>query len=228
MSQPPEGLSLAEYPGGQEASACRRDEASSAPQREGDDVMSGQGSPPGLIALMDLVAGGYHEILGVLESLREGKSALDRVASDRIHQTHDKLREVSEATEAAATDILNGLERATTMVDDLDALAAASSAPDDGASPIRAALRDELFGVMGHMQFQDITSQQLAHASSLLADMEARLLSIARIFDPAGSALMVPALATTPVAYDPNASTQNREERQAIADGVFETSENPR
>ena len=186
-----------------------------------------QGTSLGLLGLSDLLARGYAEILGVLDSLRQSRHLLERAAVEKIQHTHDKLREVSNATETAATDILNGLDRANVLVDDLDAYASEHGEPDDKASTIRGSLRDELFALMGHMQFQDITSQQLTYASAVLTEMETRLANIAKVFDPAvfggsrpeGSA----SPHTGPVTYDPNASTQNREQRQAVADEIVAT-----
>ncbi len=183
----------------------------------------------GLIGLSDMLARGYAEILGVLDSLRQSRNLLERAAVEKIQTTHDKLREVSDATETAATDILNGLDRANSMVDDLDAYATEHGEPDDRASTIRNTLRDELFSLMGHMQFQDITSQQLNYASAVLTEMEARLANIARVFDPAafGSMPERPVIVADdsdqPVTYDPNASTQNRAERQAVVDQIVAT-----
>ena len=187
-----------------------------------------QGTSIGLVGLSDLLARGYAEILGVLDSLRQSRHLLERAAVEKIQHTHDKLREVSNATETAATDILNGLDRANMMVDDLDAYAGEHGEPDDKASTIRGSLRDELFALMGHMQFQDITSQQLNYASAVLTEMETRLSSIAKVFDPAVFGAVHPEVApsllpTGPVTFDPNASTQNRAERQAVADEIIAT-----
>jgi hypothetical protein len=187
----------------------------------------GSGAPIGLVGLSDLLARGYSEILAVLDSLRQSRNLLERATVEKIQHTHDKLLEVSNATEVAATDILDGLERATNMVDDLDGVAAESGAPDERGAGIRAALRDELFALMGHMQFQDITSQQLSYASAVLSEMEARLDQIAKVFDPSGlgaAATLVPAAPSQePVTFDPEASTQNRAERQAVADAIVAT-----
>lgn len=204
------------------------DEPQSLEQRVRAAMTQERSTSMGLIGLSDLLARGYAEIIGVLDSLRQSRSLLERAAVEKIHHTHDKLREVSNATETAATDILNGLDRANTMVDDLDACAAEYGEGDDRGATIRAALRDELFALMGHMQFQDITSQQLTYASAVLTEMEARLAHIARVFDPAtfGAAVtdLESAPGTGPVTYDPNASTQNRAERQAVADEIVATS----
>ena len=187
---------------------------------------SGGHTPIGLLGISDLLVRGYAEILGVLDSLRQSRDLLETATVEKIQHTHDKLKEVSDATETAATDILNGLDRATSMVDDLDGYAGAHAEPDDRAASIRGALRDELFALMGHMQFQDITSQQLNYASSVLTDMENRLARIARVFDPAAFGVLPEAhvngaAPVGPVIFDPNASTQNRAARQAIVDEVM-------
>jgi hypothetical protein len=52
------------------------------------------------------------------------------------------------------------------------------------AAEVRGTMRDELFGLMNHLQFQDITTQQLAYASSLIMEMEDRLAQLIKLFDP--------------------------------------------
>jgi chemotaxis regulatin CheY-phosphate phosphatase CheZ len=178
-----------------------------------------RGGPVGLLGLSQILARSYAEIVSVLGSLRESRSLLEKTAVDRLQHTHAKLREVSSATETAATSILDGLERCLGMVDQLDA-----SAGDAGADT-RGQLRDELFTLMGHMQFQDITTQQINYASSVLTDMESRLAQLAAVLDPAsfgarGAQEILEQVEATH--FDPAASTQNAEQRQAVADEVFE------
>jgi chemotaxis regulatin CheY-phosphate phosphatase CheZ len=181
--------------------------------------------PLGLIGLSEVLARSYGEIVSVLGSLRQSRNVLQRTTVEKLQHTHEKLREVSSATETAATDILNGLDRAVAIVNDMDAKANASDAP--AGAELRDKLRDELFSLMGCMQFQDITSQQLNYASSVLTEMEARLAELASILDPAtfggtGSGLSASSLVPTgPLTFDPAASTENAEARQAVADEVF-------
>ena len=172
----------------------------------------------GLGSVTRVLAHAYADVMGALGSLRETRAILEHVAADRLKSTNDKLIEVSSATEVAATDILDGIERAIAMVDTL----APSNAGHDAATI--ASLREELFRVMGCMQFQDITCQQLAHASSVLSDMERRLIDIARLFDPTafGELALDAATGTGGGAahFDSHASTKNAEARQAVADEV--------
>ncbi|MEP6619838.1 MAG: hypothetical protein ABJE47_10995 [bacterium] len=163
----------------------------------------------------------YNEIRSILERLRVSRSILEQSAMDKLAHMHDKLKEVSSATELAATDILDGLDRSVAMVDELDTIA---ETPDDAArgTEIRGRMREELFGLMVHLQFQDITTQQLAYASSVIMDMEQRLAQLASIFDP--STMKVDEAYTqapTTVAFDPEASNSDASDRQALADSLF-------
>jgi len=162
-------------------------------------------------------------IARVLHGLKRSRETLQRTSMAKISLTHDKLREVCSTTETAATDILNSLDRAGLLLDDLDAQAAAGHAGDEGADT-RAQLRDELFTVMGHMQFQDITTQQLTHASNVLAELEAQLTEVAQIFDlEVAQPTETAAQAVRPLgnAYAPSASMADPEERQALADAII-------
>src|SRR6185437_5897864 len=123
-----------------------------------------------------------------------------------LHSTKDKLAEVSSATEVAANGILDGLDRAIAFVDELDAIA---DTDETRAIAVRSSLRDELFQAIGCLQFQDITSQQLNYASSLLVDMEARLSSLSDALDPNTSAIVEPVTAPGLRTFDPGASIHN-------------------
>ncbi len=207
---------LDELRGGERAEPARP--APAAPKPAG-------AQPLGLVGLTQLLAKGYAEIVSVLGSLRQSRSVLERAAVEKLQHTHAKLKEVSNATELAATDILDGLDRSVALIDRLDGL---DGTPGESAE-VRGQLRDELFRLMGCMQFQDITTQQLSYASAVLTDMEERLAQLAQVFDPATFGAAAPAPAPVPVApqgpvtYDPGASVENAEQRQAVADEIFTT-----
>jgi len=162
------------------------------------------------------------QILNVLARLRESRAALQTTALEKLQTTHEKIREVTSATEDAAINIMDACDRATQMVDELDTIDAAETPDRERASGIRGNLRDELFLMMGALQFQDITSQQLAHASSVLVEMENRLLDVAKLFDHNVEAnIVVTQSAPDEKTYDPNATTRDAEGRQALADEIF-------
>lgn len=179
------------------------------------------GQGVGLAALPLILTRANEEIHAVLASLRDSRSALEAATVEKLQHTSAKLREVTNAAEVAATDILDGLDRAQGLIDRLDESDA--SGDREGARGTREMLRQELFGMMECLQFQDITNQQLAYASSVLTDMENRLQQIAKLFDPTthlGGPTIEP---PDPRTFDPAATTRNAEERQALADSIFTT-----
>ena len=181
------------------------------------DSLAGQ--PVGLAALPLILERANVEIRTVLGNLRDSRAALETATVEKIHHTSDKLREVTSATEMAATDILDALDRTQTMVDELEA--ADDVGDRDRARNVRDLMREEIFGMMGALQFQDITTQQLAYAASVLSDMEARLLQIAYLFDPASAMAATGPLGPDPSTFDPQATTEHAVERQALADEIF-------
>ncbi|HEX6037817.1 hypothetical protein [Longimicrobium sp.] len=173
----------------------------------------------GLAALPQVLLRAYGEINNALTALRQSRGTLEQSTVEKLQLTNEKLREVSSATEVAATDIMDGIDRAIAMVDELE-----TPADPERHAEIRNSLRDELFGVMGHLQFQDITTQQLSHASSTLVEMEARLVQLARMFDPSQLGLEGPVethVEALGVAYDPYATVNGADSRQAVADAIF-------
>lgn len=171
----------------------------------------------------------YAEVQAALQSLRHSRDALDVTTVQKLQHTSEKLMEVSSATEVAATGILDSLDRATALVDELDRLDAArnDNYPGSGAD-VRNKLRDELFHSISCLQFQDITAQQLRYASSILSNMEDRMAGLAAALDPAtlGEVHVVakqPAAASSQ-AFNPNASTHFTEIRQSLADTIFTVS----
>ncbi|AMW04014.1 hypothetical protein [Gemmatimonas phototrophica] len=164
-----------------------------------------------------------NQIRSVLAHLRETRNALQTTTFDKLQTTHDKIKEVTSATEDAATNIMDACDRASQIVDELDAIDAEPAPDREKAGALRSTLRDELFMMMGALQFQDITSQQLAHASSVLVEMENRLADIANLFDSSIS-IERPLASLNTVdekTYDPNATTRNAEQRQNLADEIF-------
>ena len=177
------------------------------------------GAPVGLASLPFILERANQEIQAVLANLRDSREALETATVEKLQTTSEKLKEVTSATEVAATDILDALDRAQNLVDDLDAADAAND--KDKGQNVRDLLREEIFGMMGALQFQDITTQQLAYASSVLTDMENRLLQIAKLFDPAAVMVRSAVDAPDPQTFDKNATTKHAQQRQSLADEIF-------
>jgi chemotaxis regulatin CheY-phosphate phosphatase CheZ len=168
------------------------------------------------------------EVQAMLASIRTGREHIRAATTERLAHTNEKLDEVSSATGKAAIDIMDALDRAIAKVDELETEETLADAAKAGA--IRGDLRDELFAVMGHMQFQDITSQQIMHVQSLLAEMEGRLTEIANLFGDQSGDESLAATARSVTArthkdansFDPNATLSDADARQALADSLVE------
>lgn len=190
-----------------------------------------RGNVTGLGDLPAILERANAQILSVLSRLRESREALQRSTVDNLHVTHEKLREVTSATEDAAIDIMDAYDRATGLVDQLDAIDAVPQPDRAKAGALRSTLRDELFLMMGALQFQDITAQQLYHASSVLVEMEERLLQVSKLFDTGGTGVAGGTMgargSTAHEGFDPNATTRDAEGRQALADEIFTASKAP-
>ena len=177
----------------------------------------------GLADLVKMLVSTYSEIMDVIESLRKSRGLLEQASMERLRGTHVRLAEVSSATEVAATGMLDGIDRALTLVDDLeegDSAEASASTRDD--------LRMELHKIMDLLQFQDITSQQLGYASGVLFDIEQKMVQLSRLFDSGLglSEMDLEGVSDISNAFlkdtcDPEASTLNAEGRQALADEIF-------
>lgn len=180
----------------------------------------------GLADLVKMLVGTYSEIMDVIESLRQSRGLLEQASMERLRGTHVRLAEVSSATEVAATGMLDGIDRALTLVDDLEGTASAEDAESSVAT--RDELRQELHKIMDLLQFQDITSQQLGYASGVLFDIEQKMVQLSKLFDSGlGLGDMdlegVGGISDTFLkdTCDPEASTLDAEGRQALADEIF-------
>ena len=191
---------------------------------DADALATSESARPLLPALL---VRAMNEVHAMLASLRTGRENIRAATTERLAHTSEKLDEVSSATANAAIDIMDALDRAVARVDQLDTDMIIADVAT--GRHIRGELRDDLFAVMHHMQFQDITSQQIMHVQSLLADMEGRLADIATLFDNHAGEPTAPRVAVqsprtrrdTPL-FDPKASLTDAESRQALADALVE------
>jgi uncharacterized phage infection (PIP) family protein YhgE len=137
--------------------------------------------PGGFAELSRTLLRAYAETAGIVGRFRETAGMLDSSGIDKLQAMHGHLREVSSATETATHGILDGLSRAVTLVEKLDDDASVS---DGERHKMVASLREELNGVVNHLQFQDITAQQLKHIETQLGEMNRRITQVVKIFAP--------------------------------------------
>ncbi len=172
---------------------------------------------PDLTILPGLVVRAYSEVTDALGGIQRSREAIQHYSFERLQRSHAKLSEVTNVTESATLELMNGLDRALALIDRVGAMT-----PDNAdAADAIGSLRNEVNELFGHLQFQDITAQQLAGVGSLLEDIEARVKAVLTLFD-AGS--RQPAAAPTAgLAYNPDASFDDVRGRQAAIDATFAT-----
>jgi len=172
--------------------------------------------PGGIAVLSETLLRAYAETAALVSRFRESAGMLDNNGIDKLQQMRGRLHQVSSVTETAATDILDGLTRAVAVVEKLDA---ATVLPDAERHEMAATLRDELSGLSNHLQFQDITSQQLVHIAALLGDMRTRLAEVVSIFGPTSPERAEESAAHSAALQDPWTGDSDRS--QAVADEIF-------
>jgi chemotaxis regulatin CheY-phosphate phosphatase CheZ len=166
----------------------------------------------------------------IMNTLRASRQALHGVTLEPLHASTAKSQDVSSAAEAATTHIMDNVDRAHALIDRLDQLSVTDN--DADAASIRASVREELFGMMEALQFQDITAQQLGHVSSMLVDVERRLLTVSTLLD--GMPDTIEALAqlrhvvpSNDSTYSASASRRDADIRQAAADELVRMRHTP-
>src|SRR5262245_56848550 len=83
---------------------------------------------PDLAALPTLVLRAYTEVIEVLGGIRLSREAIRTYTFERITKGHDKLTEVSSATETATMELMNGIDRSLALLDQVATSLPAGSA----------------------------------------------------------------------------------------------------
>jgi chemotaxis regulatin CheY-phosphate phosphatase CheZ len=178
-----------------------------------------------MLSLPSVLDRAHQAVADVLVGLQTTRVALEgarTAAVGRLETTHAKLREVTSTTEGATSEILDALDRAQALIDTLDAEAEAPVPDAARAQETRRALREELFGMMTALQFQDITTQQISHSASMLTELEQRLASIVALFDGTRLGLEDRLSTAAPALhFAPGATMKDAEQRQLDADLLF-------
>jgi len=79
----------------------------------------------------------------------------------------------------------------------------------------------EAYEIMNEMQFQDITSQQIQQATSLIGEAESKLMNFGQTLSAlSGEKVQTAGGETRQEVFDPEATLKNREQRQALADQI--------
>jgi chemotaxis regulatin CheY-phosphate phosphatase CheZ len=182
---------------------------------------------PNFAGLPKVLTRVYSDLAVALSGIRVTRETIQKHSMERLRNTHVRLSEVSSATETAAMEMLNGLDRTLGMIDQLERTT-------DDRRPSHAmcdALRTEVNQLYGCLQFQDIITQQLSGVAALLIEIEQRLEGVAHLFDDAPTDELTAGRAAEahldPTAFNADATMRDPAERQAMIDETLRSGRSP-
>jgi chemotaxis regulatin CheY-phosphate phosphatase CheZ len=192
------------------------------------ELVSRLAAQPNLVELPAVLLRAHAEIAEILGGIRLTREAIEAHAVERIRDTKNKLSDVTTTTESATIELMNGLDRSLELINTLETQAA-GAASHDGFQD----LRGQVSALYNHLQFQDITSQQLQGVTQTLFDLETRVAAVAALFDRALGAgpkgeILLQALqqSSAQLAYNPDATMKRSRADQAMVDEAFQGARN--
>jgi hypothetical protein len=177
---------------------------------------------PDLADLPALLLQVHAEIQVVLGGIRSTREAIEAQAVERIRDSRHRLSSVTSTTESAALELLNGLDRSLELINSLETQ---SSGAGSGEGFQR--LRDQVSALYNHLQFQDITAQQLQGVAQSLSELEHRVRTVTALFDqalhghPARPAAALQSASSARLPYNPDATMHHSHADQAMIDAAF-------
>ena len=154
----------------------------------------------------------------------------------KVPQATVQLDKVVDQTEAAATGMLDTLERITQreerVIDDLRAFRSeiGNWQPEESRRAVDSIINraeanlNDVYHVMDALQFQDITSQQIQHAAAVLEDVEFKLKNIIAVMSGENDQTGICETQKVRV-FDPHADLYARKTAQADVDNLFARTE---
>lgn len=178
---------------------------------------------PSLTDLPAMMLRAHSEITDILSGIRLTREAIQAHTVDRIRDSKDRLHDVSATTESATIELMNGLDRSLELINSLETQAKGQA--DSGGFD---ALRNQVSALYNHLQFQDITAQQLQGVTASLLDIELRMSAVSALFDHGvlAASAVLPRAPFVPessagLAYNPDASMHPSRADQAMVDAAF-------
>ena len=179
---------------------------------------------PALTDLPAMLLRAHAEITDILSGIRLTREAIQAHTVDRLRDSKDRVHEVNATTESATLELMNGLDRSLELINTLETQSRGQT--DEGGFE---ALRSQVSALYNHLQFQDITAQQLQGVAGSLLEIELRMSAVSALFDhgvlAAGSALPRTAAASESsagLAFNPDASMHHSRADQAMIDAAFQ------
>jgi len=174
----------------------------------------------------------YDIIKDIIAHVHQSRSQLKGAVDGLIKQTGEQISKVSDATEIAASKILDVSEALTdkqnNLISRLDELAQNNESFAEFVDELKDDIysqQDDTFMILDYLQFQDITSQQLEGAFGMLHQIEDRLLAVARLLEGLDD-ITFDTLQQRNKAYDQNAEFRDQSDTQKHIDELFKVNNN--
>jgi hypothetical protein len=179
---------------------------------------------PALTDLPSMMLRAHAEISDILSGIRVTREAIQAHSVDRIRESKNRLSDVSASTESSTLELMNGLDRSLELINSLETQAKGQA--DSGGFD---ALRTQVSELYNHLQFQDITTQQLQGIGASLLEIEVRMSAVSAMFDHGVMATNSALRTTAPepessagLAYNPDAKMTHSRADQAMIDAAFQ------
>lgn len=179
---------------------------------------------PALTDLPTMILRAHGEISDILGGIRLTREAIQAHTVERIRESKDRLNDVSATTENATMELMNGLDRSLELINSLE-IQSQGQADSGGFEALRA----QVSALYNHLQFQDITAQQLQGIAASLLEIELRMAAVTALFDhgvlAASTAMPLPAVvaeSSAGLAYNPDATMRHSRADQAMVDAAFQ------
>jgi len=191
--------------------------------RRATELVHALAGRPALAELPAVLLRAHAEITVILGGIRLTREAIEAHAVERIRDTKDKLSDVTSTTESATLELMNGLDRSLELINSLETQSAGAASTDGFQD-----LREQVSALYNHLQFQDITAQQLQGVGHALMDLEVRVAAVAALFDSAlhdrtkaGILQRAADASSAHLAFNPDATMKRSHADQAMVDEAF-------
>ena len=174
-------------------------------------------------------------VQSVINSIHSSRKELKDSVDGLLKKTGDQLGRITATTEAATNKILDEAMKLdndqNTILDRLDQFAqlASTEETDNCIKEVKQMVmdnQDSVFNIIQHLQFQDITAQQIKGAYALLSDTEKTLLYVSNLlkeFDQGEDAIEIKLPILDKNAFNADAVFANKKNIQNAIDDLFST-----
>ncbi|PID26449.1 MAG: hypothetical protein CR982_10225 [Candidatus Cloacimonadota bacterium] len=169
----------------------------------------------------------YEIIKDIITTVNISRNKIKGTFDGLIKKTGEQLVKITSATEDATSKILDVsdtlTEKQNDVIDKIDALIATNPELEEKLDEIKNDIysqQDDTFMILDHLQFQDITSQQLEGAFNMLVQIEEKLLIVANLMEGLDN-LTFEKLRSRNVAFDSNAEFKVQTNTQKEVDLIF-------